>query len=204
MKTPKIVVCLLFSVFFASLLRSQSLVELAKKERERRAALKTRKAPVITNADLLKVKLTPAVEVAGEAIPPDSGSGPGEEALPPPPVTASGAETAEAAAVERIQEIPDVGRLELSETEFRAKLTELKTKVDDAQDLIDLLTLRMNALWQQFYNVDGTRQEQLKAQISETYEKLSKTQLEASKALKEYDDFVANARREGVPQIWIR
>jgi hypothetical protein len=204
MKTKKILACLLFTACSVSLLHSQSLVELAKKERERRAALKTRKAPVITNSDLLKVKLTPAVEVSGEVIPPGVDPVSGEEAVPPPPVTAAVGEEAESAAVEQVQEISDLGGLQLSEEEFRARLAELKTKVDDAQDLIDLLTLRMNALWQQFYNVDGARQEQLKAQIGQTYEKLSRTQLEASKALKEYDDFVANARRQGVPQIWIR
>lgn len=203
MKPTRLAALLLISLMSVSVLQSQSLVELAKKERERRAALKDKRAPVITNADLFKVKLTPAVEVAVAENRPESSLVIGEEAaLPTLPEAA--AEEARTAVAGEPQVISDIGPLRMSEAEFRAKLVELKTKVDEAQDLIDLLTLRMNALWQQFYNVDGARQELLKAQISETYEKLTKTQLEASRAQKEYDDFVANARREGVPQIWIR
>lgn len=202
MTKRRVLCCLLCSVLSVSVLHSQSLVELAKKERERRAALKDKKAAVITNAELLKVKLTPAVEVSGQE--PRAGTGlvVGEE-IPPPATETTAQETATQAAPPQ-PDLSAVGRLQMSEAEFRTKLVELKAKVDEAQDLIDLLTLRMNALWQQFYSVDAARQELLKAQISETYEKLTKTQLQASRAQKEYDDFVANARREGVPQIWIR
>jgi len=47
----------------AASLSAQSLVELAKREKERREALKERHAAVITNRDLLRVKKVPAVEV---------------------------------------------------------------------------------------------------------------------------------------------
>ncbi len=203
MKIQRILACLLFFAFSVSVLHSQSLVELAKKERERRAALKGKKVPVITNVDLLKVKLTPAVEVKEqEGMAEVNPVVAGDEA--DPTIEAETGGEAEAVVPEQVTDLSAIGRLQVTEAEFRAKLTELKTKVDKAQDMIDLLTLRMNALWQQFYNVDAARQELLKAQISDTYEKLTQTQLEASKAQKEYDDFVANARREGVPQIWIR
>ena len=203
MKIRGILVCLIVAAFSVSALHPQSLVELAKKEKARRAALKGKKVRVITNAELLKVKLTPAVEVKGQEVVNETAPVVSGEESDPALETETAAAT-ESVASESATDLSAVGRLQMTEAEFRARLAELKAKVDDAQDMIDLLTLRMNALWQQFYNVDAARQELLKAQISETYERLTKTQLEASQAQKEYDDFVANARREGVPQIWIR
>jgi hypothetical protein len=52
-----------FIVFFvlSTLLASQSLVDVAKKEQERREKLKGKNARVVTNADLKTVKRTPAV-----------------------------------------------------------------------------------------------------------------------------------------------
>ncbi|HUU37668.1 MAG TPA: hypothetical protein VMW46_05630, partial [Candidatus Desulfaltia sp.] len=53
-----------FAVLFllpAALLLSQSLVEVSKKEQERREKLKGKNVKVITNADLKTVKRTPAV-----------------------------------------------------------------------------------------------------------------------------------------------
>ena len=63
----------------------------------------------------------------------------------------------------------------------------------------------MNGLWQEFYSLDDMKSRELiQLQISETYDKLTTAQFETSKAQKELDDFVANAKREGVPDIWIR
>ena len=55
----------------AALLLSQSLVEVSKKEQERRAKLKGKNVKVVTNADLKAVKKTPAVEMP--ALPPSEG-----------------------------------------------------------------------------------------------------------------------------------
>ncbi len=47
-------------------LQSQSVADLAKKEKERRAALKGKPSTVITTADIAKVKKRPAVEATSQ------------------------------------------------------------------------------------------------------------------------------------------
>jgi hypothetical protein len=79
-----------FIVFFvfSSLLVSQSLVDVAKKEQERREKLKGKNARVVTNADLKTVKKAPAVTIP-----------------PAPPAEAAAAEPEEA-------ELPDAKEAE--------------------------------------------------------------------------------------------
>ncbi len=93
----------------------------------------------------------------------------------------------------------------MSEKDFRAQLAEFKSKVDAAQEQVDLYTLKMNGLWQEFYSLDDMKSRELiQLQISDTSEKLAKAQLDVDKAKKALDEFQATARREGVPDIWIR
>ena len=79
-----------FLVFFilSTLLVSQSLVDVAKKEQERREKLKGKNAKVVTNADLKTVKRAPAVTIP-----------------PAPPAEAAAAEPEEA-------ELPDAQQAE--------------------------------------------------------------------------------------------
>jgi hypothetical protein len=66
MGKKKVLVSLFLPLLMASFLQSQSLADLAKKEKERRAALKGKGASVTTSADLAKVKRRPAVEASGQ------------------------------------------------------------------------------------------------------------------------------------------
>jgi hypothetical protein len=52
-----------FLIVSASVVSAQTLVELAKKEKERRAALKGRSARIITNAELARQRRAPALEI---------------------------------------------------------------------------------------------------------------------------------------------
>ena len=63
MRFKKISVLFLALFFSASFLSSQSLVEIAKKEKERRESLKEKKVMVVTNQDLRKVKKKTALSV---------------------------------------------------------------------------------------------------------------------------------------------
>ena len=93
----------------------------------------------------------------------------------------------------------------MSEKEFKNQLLEYQGKVQQAQEMVDLYTLKMNGLWQEFYSLDDMKSRELiQLQISDTYDKLTKAQLDVDKAKKELDDFMSDARREGVPSIWIR
>ena len=220
--TKKIVVALFLFVLGVSFAGAQSLAELAKKEKERRAALKG-KQTVVTNADLGKLKKKPAMSESVPEKPAEEAEG-GEEAAP-------GGEPAEAAAVEG-EEAPGEGDIqpaggetlpaevqpppaeeppaedagaELSKEEFDLRKSELEDAWNKAQELVELLTLKMNGLWQEFYSLDDMQhRERIQQQISETYEKLLRAQDDEIKVRKELDDFIAHAPREGVPKIWIR
>ena len=63
----KRVIILLIAAGFAATLSAQSVVDLARKEKERREALKDRRATVVTNDDLLRVTKRPAVEISSRA-----------------------------------------------------------------------------------------------------------------------------------------
>jgi hypothetical protein len=63
----------------------------------------------------------------------------------------------------------------------------------------------MNALYQELYSLDNMKsREIIQLQISDTYDKVLKAETEVKKATKDLEDFVANTKRENVPEIWIR
>ena len=66
MRKTKILAGFVLSFFLATFLQPQSLADLAKKEKERRQALKGKGAAVVTNAELAKVKKRAAVETASQ------------------------------------------------------------------------------------------------------------------------------------------
>lgn len=195
----------------ASFLLPQSVTDLAKKEKERRAAVKGKPTSVVTNADLAKVKRKPAVEVVEPEKTAAETQAAGETATPPaqegaqtPP--AGQAATAQKPAEQKpAEQQPAADQAAMSEKDFKARLSELATKAQQAQEMIDLLTLKINSLWQEFYNMSDVKsREYTQFQISETYDKLTKAEAEAAKAKKDVDDFMATAKREGVPAIWIK
>ena len=213
-------------LLLVSFLQSQSLVELAKKEKARRAALKGRTATVITTADVAKVKKRPAVESTtqekaveetAEAVQTAEaaqgaeiqGQAQAQEGVTPP-TTAEQEQAAEAQAVKPAEaqkpaETPPAEAPALSDKDYRAKQAELAKAVDDKQELIDLLTLKMNSLYQEFYTLDNVKsRELLQAQISDTYDKILKAEVEAKQAVKDLQDFLAQTKKDQTPAIWIK
>jgi hypothetical protein len=200
---------LVLPLLLVSFLQSQSLAELAKKEKERRAALKGKPATVITTADLAKVKKRPAVETttqeqAAEAV--------AVEEVAAPPAAGQEAGAAEAAAGEAapppakpIETLPDLQNAPPAAKDIQAKIAELTKAANEKQELVELLNLKMNSLYQEFYNMESVKsRETLQLQISDTYDKLLKAQLDATKAVKELDDYVAQAQKDKAPVIWIK
>jgi hypothetical protein len=195
----------LLPLFLVCFLHSQSVTDLAKKEKERRARLKGKSATLVTNADLSKVKKRPAVEVTQVEKPATETEAGGENTAAADQGTAPPVTAAAPPAQKTEEQAPPPDESAMSEKDFKARLEELAKKAQDAQEMIDLLTLKMNALWQEFYNLgDVKSREYTQFQISETYDKLTKAEAEAAKAKKELDDFMATAKREGVPAIWIK
>jgi len=177
-------------VFLGSIVFSQTLAEIAQKERERRASLKGKKSVVGTNADLAKMKKKPALEIppteaAREATRPEAqGTTP-----PETPPTETPAATAEP----------------LTESAARATLRDLQDRWEKAKEYVELLTLKMGALWQEFYAMDNmTTREALQLSISETFVKLEKAQEEETTARQELEKFLGGQKRESTPSLWIR
>jgi len=194
-----------------SFLSAQSLAELSKKERERRAAAKG-KTTIVTNDDLGKIKKKPAVssgqpaktgeedqaenpEAAVETVTPPEGENAQPQQATPPGVEQTPPEEAPSSDQEPV----------LTDEQFNARKTELEDRWNKAQEMVDLLTMKMNGLWQEFYSLDDmTARDRIQQQISENYEKLLKAQQDEAAVKEELDAFIAGAKREGVPKIWIR
>lgn len=208
MITKRLLVLAFLPLILAAFLQSQSLAELAKKEKERREALKGKSTTVVTNAELAKVKKRPALESAGvELAEGEVEAQTGQEAAPPPEKAEAAkpgeaAEEAEAAAGEQV--IP-AEPAALSEKEIETKQNELIDFAAQKQEMVELLTLKMNALYQEFYSLDNQKsREILQIQISDTYDKLLKAEADAIKARKDVEEFIATRKKDSTPTIWIR
>ena len=203
MSKKKVLASLFLPLLLASFLQSQSLADLAKKEKVRRAALKGKEAAVVTDADLRKVKRRPAVESAGQEqmAQAEQADVKAQQGATPP----AAGQPAVAAAEKLAEETPPGETPAMSEKEFRAKQAELVEASKQKQEMIDLLTLKLNSLYQEFYGLDNMKsREIIQVQISDTYDKLLKAEAEANKAKKDLEDFSANTKRENVPDIWIK
>jgi hypothetical protein len=199
---------LFLPLVLASFLQSQSLADLAKKEKERRAALKGKGAAVITTADLAKVKKRPAVESTGQEQAAEEGAeaaeGQAKEGVTPP---ATGEQAAgAAAAVEKpAEEALPAEAAAPSAQDIQKKQNELAEIAQQKADMVDLLTIKMNALYQEFYGLDNLKsREMVQLQISDTYDKLLKAETESAKAKKDLEDFLAQAKKDQSPAIWIK
>jgi hypothetical protein len=210
MSTKRWLAIAFLPLLLVSFLHSQSVAELAKKEKERRAALKGKTATVITTADLAKVKKRPAVEssVSKEQALEEAAT----EAGAAEAAAQEGAGTGQAAAAEAaaapdkpVETLPDLQPAAPTAKDIKARLDELAKTAGEKQELVELLNLKMNALYQQFHSVESIKsRETIQAQISDTYDKLLKAELESAKAAKELEDFMAQAQKDKAPVIWIK
>ena len=190
MRAKKFFVFLFLPSLLSSFLLCQTLAEIAKKERERRESLKGKNVKIITNADLAKMKKKPALEILAEATPSVT-----EEAKT--------AETPAPLAQESQGEPPPAAPN--PEPKSQSTLNELQQKWEKAKEYVDLLTMKMGALWQEYYGLDATTpKEAIQQSISETFIKLEKAQEEEAKARQELEKFLSQAKKESAPSIWIR
>jgi len=203
MSKKKILASLFLPLLLASFLQSQSLADLAKKEKERRAALKG-KATTVTSAEVAKVRKRPAVEstegrsaVEAEAQAGEAAAQTQKEAAPP----VEGQKAAEAA----VEETPPVDEAALSAEEAQKKQRELADLAQEKIEMVELLNLKLNALYQEFQGLDNIKsREMIQLQISDTYDKLLKAETESVKAQKELEDFLAAVKKKETAPIWIR
>lgn len=174
----------------AASLGAQSLTELAKREKARRAGFKGRQTAVVTNADLLRVQKTAAVEFA----PPETSNSEilgGEE----------GGEAAEGVSSEAgTENLPSgsgapSGRRMVPRTGADGPLITgdadrdqgegagtLDAQLKAAKDLVDLLSTKMNALRQQYETQDAMVPGYvIQQQLDETNQRLLKAQAQQAR-----------------------
>ena len=210
MSKKKILASLFLPLLLATFLQSQSLADLAKKEKERRAALKG-KATMVTSADVAKVRKRPAVEATGGQAAVEGEAQTGEAAPPAQQATAppvEGQQAAEAAAAPEkaaAEEASAEDEAAKSAAEIQKKQKELADLAQEKIEMVELLNLKLNALYQEFQGLDNIKsRETIQLQISDTYDKLLKAETESAKAQKELEDFLANVKKKETPPIWIR
>jgi hypothetical protein len=207
MSKKRIVASVFLPLLLASFLQSQSLAELSKKEKERRAASKG-KTTTVTSADIAKVRKRPAVETTEAQAAAEGEAEAGEAQVQQegaPPAGAQQAAEAAAQAEKPAEEAPPPDPAALSAQENQRKLNELATISEQKNEMVDLLTLKLNSLYQQFHGLDNVQsREQIQVQISETYDKLLKAEAEAVKAKKDLEDFMALTKKASAQKIWIK
>jgi len=164
----KLLTIIILPLLCTTLAHPQSLVELAKKEKERRKSLESKKIRLVTNADLKKFNRT-TTAIATQA----TNSKTVKSSIPAPP-----------------QQIPLIispqsrnrggNRVE--------QKNELEKKYQEANKQVGLLTLKMRALWQHYYSMPNlTPKNQIQQQISLTYLQLQKAQEDAVRLKKQLD-----------------
>jgi hypothetical protein len=165
-----------FPLVLTSLVWSQSLTEIAKKERERREVLKEKKSLAVTNADLAKVKLKPAVAAGAEA----------EDKAAEVKTEAAGQES-ESLAEETPEDTPAEAR-----KRFEQQRVELETAWTKAKENVEVLSQKMKALVQQFYSFNSMMsKDQIQRTMAETFQSLQDAQANEAEAKAAVDDLVA-------------
>lgn len=170
-------------------LGAQSVVELAKCELARRESLKGRHAVVVRNHDLLQVKKVPGVEVTnpnaltgepdqalGEDVATDSASA--EQPVPP---SGSGAPSGRRITPRVAAAGPTIMGDDASPTPSASRQA-LEAQLRAANELVDLLTTKMNALRQQYEYQDAMVPGYvIQQQIDETNQRLVKAQAQQAR-----------------------
>ena len=198
----KIMIILLFLSFCAPfwlLAQEQDVVELAKKEKARRENLKGKEIKLITNEDLQKLTKTPAIIIPNETPANTENQENQQPQSQPgnytPPVVHR--VTVENPAPNRSAD-SQAPRVDVSDNSLEAAWKK-------AKEYVELLTLKMNALWQQFYALtDMQTKESVQREISDTYEKLLKAQEEETRLRQAYEEQINQKKSAEAPPIWIR
>lgn len=170
MKLRNLIATLVLLSMGAGLSSSQNLADLAKKEKARREKLKGKKIKVVTNADLKKIKIRPAVSVR-ETIKAESDSS--ETSAP------SSTETTPLPKSEEPEIKPD------------QKSEDLEKRWEIAKEKMNFLASQLTVLWKQYTSAGNTvPREYLQQQISLTYLQLQKARQEEDELKRQLDEVV--------------
>jgi hypothetical protein len=182
-----------FFVMFVSMAYSQSLGDLAKKEKERRESIKNGR--VITNEEIAKYKSK------SDAAKDDSGkaSAQSEEQGAKEKKTDNAAKKENESADEEAMDFQ--GK---TESYWRNAMSAARESAARLENEANVLVLKLNGLQDQFYKeADGYRRETVQRDIQKTYyeQDLNKQNLEKAKAA--LQDLENEARKSGALPGWI-
>jgi hypothetical protein len=185
MELKKIFIGISLPLFLSSLLFSQSITEVAKKERERRARLKGLKAVVVTNADLGKVRKRPAMDTSRIVVPPRVST---------PPDKSSNIDTTEPSGSRApTKRAPGMDTQEPGQS----SVEQAEAKYYQAREYTQLLTIKLRGLWQEYYSMDDTSDRGgIQKQIAETSLQIEKAQRDEAVAKKEMENAQRVVRRK--------
>jgi hypothetical protein len=176
----------------SSILLSQSLVEVAKKEKERRAQIKGKSGKVVTNDDLKKVKKQPKI-VTNE----DLKKGQRLPSVSVPSQQASKEDKSEKEEKPEIKVTPaNSDSPEQAKTDETKHLEDLELKYEKAGKQVEMLTAKMNGLFMKYYSTNNTTpKEMIQSEISRTGLQLQKARDDEEKAKKELEDLKSKKRK---------
>jgi len=207
MRYIKFSAVIVLPLILISFLWSQDLTEAAKKEKERREAIKNKNVTVVTNAELGAVKKKPSVQVENPDQPAETEATPADQTEPVNPAAANqaadnpdrGEPSTAGDIVPKI--IPEVNTSQkATATPMQAQESQkssLENKWLKAKEYADLLELKMNGLWQDFYNMDDmTPKDQIQQQIADTFEKYQQARDAETKAKEALDKYLGAGKKD--------
>jgi hypothetical protein len=200
MKLISFVLSGLLLAMLASVSYAQSLGELAKKEQERRQAMKAQ-TKVITNDQAAKAQTGPVTTTT------QSAAAPSDKAAAAKPAAgegekpdAAGAKTTEKPVSE--EPVDFEGR---TESFWRQTFADARKKVSDLENQTTAIILKINDLQNRFYREsDGYKQQEIQREIQKTFyeQDLNKQNLEQAKEI--LIDLEKEARKSGALPGWIK
>lgn len=182
-----------FELSLTTILHSQSLVELARKERARKTAEGT--AKVYTNEDIPSATPSPAAPAPTQAQTPQA-------QRPAPATTPAG--TAEKAEAKPAQ-APEKAAADL-EKEYREKFAQLRDKLAFEEQKLDVMQREQNLMMTQFYSDPNValREQNSRAEINKRTQDIEEQKQAVEKAKQAIADLEDELRRKGLPPGWAR
>lgn len=200
----KKVIAFLVLAGFAATLSAQSVAELARREKERRASLKDRRVHVVTNDDLLRLNKKPAIEVAPtgwDTVEADEPDAPPEQ----PAGSVVSAEPASAGTSRRITpRVTAPGPSLMGDTEATDQTGTgagpLDAQLQAAEELVDLLETKLAALKQEYeFQTSMVPNYVIEKQLNDTLQRLQKAQAQEARIRAEAEKRGRERRPPGEP-----
>ncbi len=187
-----------FLLAFAGMTFSQSLAEMAKKEKERREKIGASQPKVITNQDPSKVASTNVTIV------PQSEPAPAKATAEKPEKKDADKSEKEAATKPETTSKEPVDLNGRPESYWRRAAAEARKKIRDLEDERNVLILKVADLRNRaFAESDGFKQQQLQRDLNNAmfFQNLNETRLTAAK--EELSELLADARKSGALPGWL-